>query len=69
METPPQSDPAFDGECAFALSTGKQGVAGRQDLAFEQDGRRYLFSNRVARFLWKVLPGRRAKAEATWAGD
>ena len=69
METPPQRDPEFDGECAFALSTGKKGVAGRQDLTLEEDGRRYVFSNPVARFLWKVLPGRRAKAEATWAGD
>lgn len=68
METPTQKPAEFDGQCAFALSTGKKGVAGRQDCALEQDGRRYLFSNPVARFLWKVLPGRRARAEGAWRG-
>lgn len=62
------SSPAeFDGQCAFALSTGKKGVDGSKDLSLDQDGKTYYFSNFFARFLWKVLPGRREKAESTWA--
>jgi hypothetical protein len=62
-----QQAPAFAGECAFALSTGKKGVAGKATLYTVQDGNKYLFSNPVAKLLWRVLPGRRRKAEATWA--
>jgi hypothetical protein len=59
--------PEFDGQCAFALSTGKKGVAGKPALYAVQDGKRYLFSNPVARFLWRVLPGRRESAQRTWS--
>lgn len=59
--------PEFDGQCAFALSTGKKGVAGKPALYKVQHAKRYLFSNPVAKFLWSVLPGRRKKAEATWS--
>lgn len=59
-------DPEFQGQCAFALSTGKKGVEGKENCYLIQDGKRYLFSNPVAKFLWRILPGRREKAESTW---
>ena len=63
------SSPEFEGQCAFALSTGKKGVPGKAGIALEEDGKTYLFSNPVAKFLWKVLPGRKEKAESTWTGE
>jgi len=57
----------FDGQCAFALSTGKKDVDGSADISLTQDGKTYNFSNSVARFLWKILPGRREKAESTFS--
>lgn len=62
-----EQSPEFNGQCAFALSTGKKGVAGRPELHTVQHGKRYLFSNPVAKFLWFVLPGRRKKAELNWS--
>lgn len=62
-----QPSPEFAGQCAFALSTGKTGVAGRPNLYAVQGGKKYLFSNPVAKILWRVLPGRKQKAEATWS--
>ena len=64
-----ESDPVaeFDGQCAFALSTGKKNVPGNEKLFLVQGGRRFIFSNPVARFLWKVLPGRLGKAESTFS--
>jgi len=61
------SQPEYDGQCAFALSTGKAGVDGSADLTLEDGGKIYQFSNPVARFLWKILPNRAAKADETWA--
>ena len=65
----PAVDPIaeFDGQCAFALSTGKKDVPANEDLFLIQSGRKFNFSNPVARFLWKVLPGRLRKAESTWS--
>jgi len=57
----------FDGECAFAVSTGKRDVEGSPKHHLVQDGKTYLFKNGAARFLWKVLPGRAEKAEAVWS--
>lgn len=59
--------PEFNGECAFALSTGKKGVAGQRDCSKVESGKMYLFSNPIAKVLWSVLPGRRARAEMTWS--
>jgi len=59
--------PEYDGECAFAVSTGKRDVAGSASHSVVDGDRTYYFKNGVARFLWKVLPGRAAKADATWA--
>lgn len=60
--------PEFNGECAFALSTGKRGVPGSSKYTIVEAGRTYQFKNGAARFLWKVLPNRSAKANAVWAG-
>lgn len=57
----------YDGECAFAVSTGKREVAGSPKHAVVDGDKTYQFSNRVARLLWKVLPNRAAKADAVWA--
>jgi len=57
----------FDGECAFAVSTGKREVAGSHKHRLTTNGKTYLFSNGAAKFLWKVLPNRESKAEAVWA--
>ena len=61
--------PEFGGQCAFALSTGKNGVLGKNNLFVIQNGKKYLFSNPVAKFLWKIFPGRREKAEACWSNN
>ncbi len=57
----------FNGECAFAVSLGKLAVPGSSNHQLIEDGRIYYFKNPVARFLWRVLPNRAAKAEMTWA--
>jgi len=57
----------FGGNCAFALSVGKQDVPGSSDHCVVEGDKTYYFSNGVARLLWKVLPNREKKANATWA--
>ena len=69
METQHDQNAEFGGECAFALSTGKKGVHGKNNLYVIRDGKKYLFSNPVAKFLFKILPGRREKAEQTWGQE
>ncbi|MFY0600791.1 MAG: hypothetical protein JXR03_14045 [Cyclobacteriaceae bacterium] len=55
----------YDGHCAFAVSTGKMDVAaGNHDLKI--DGKTYLFSNPIAKFLFKLLPNRIQKADSNW---
>jgi hypothetical protein len=63
MNTP---TPEFKGQCAFALSLGKQGVTGSESCYSIRDGKKYLFSNPVAKFLFAILPGRKEKAESHW---
>lgn len=67
MNEQSEQPPEFDGQCAFALSVGKKGVAGQETVYAIQDGKRYLFSNPVAKFLWHVLPGRKKKAQVNWS--
>lgn len=67
MSSQSEQRPEYRGQCAFALSIGKKGVAGKDNCYMIQDGRKYLFSNSVARFLWRVLPGRRDNAERNWS--
>ena len=58
--------PEYGGDCAFALSTGKRDVTGSPKHQIVDGARTYHFSNGVARFLWKILPNRAAKADAAW---
>lgn len=66
--TSPAAEPAFDGQCGFAVSTGKLGVEGSPRFTLEDGDRTVLFKNRAARFLWRVLPDRAAKADLVWSG-
>jgi hypothetical protein len=58
----------FDGQCAFAVSVGKTDVDGSPSHRLEDGDKIYYFKNGAARFLWKVLPDRSAKATEAWAG-
>lgn len=56
---------AYDGQCAFAVSTGKTDVkGGKHSMGIE--GRAYLFSNPIAKLLFKILPNRLEKANENW---
>jgi len=55
----------FDGHCAFALSIGKLEVMGT-DSRLTVNNKTYVFSNPVAKFLFRILPNRVEKAEANW---
>ena len=58
----------YNGHCAFAVSTGKLDVkGGKHQLTIQ--GRTYLFSNPVAKFLFKVLPNRIEKADENWKNN
>ncbi|MFY0687422.1 MAG: hypothetical protein JXQ90_09665 [Cyclobacteriaceae bacterium] len=61
-----QGSLAYEGHCAFAVSTGKLDVMGGKHQ-LEQNGKTYRFSNPVAKILFKVLPGRVKKADQNWA--
>ncbi len=54
-----------DGHCAFAVSTGKTDVKGGNS-SLTIDNNTYLFSNPVAKLLFKLLPGRIEKAANNW---
>ena len=56
---------AYDGHCAFAVSTGKTDVKGGKN-SLMIDGKIYLFSNPIAKFLFKLLPNRVEKADTNW---
>ena len=60
------SNAEFNGQCAFAVSVGKKDVKCDGSHYVIQNDKKYLFSNPVAKFLWKVLPGRKQKAESNW---
>lgn len=59
--------PQYGGECAFAVSTGKRHVAGSPNHKIVDGDKTYYFKNGAARFLWRLLPNRAAKADAAWA--
>lgn len=59
----------FNGNCAFAVSLGKKSVPGCESCYLMQDGKKYLFSNPVAKLLWRVIPGRMKKAESNWSAQ
>ncbi len=56
---------AYNGNCAFAMSTGKADVKGGKHT-LKRDGISYRFSNPVAKLLFMVLPGRKEKADKYW---
>lgn len=56
---------AFNGHCAFAVSTGKLNVEGGNHT-LEIDGRTFKFSNPIAKLLFKLLPDRISKADKIW---
>ncbi len=58
----PQSK--FDGNCAFAVRVGKLDVPGKYETVI--DGKRYRFSNPIAKWLFKVLPNSAERADANW---
>ncbi len=60
-----QQNTAYNGFCAFAVSTGKLDVKGGEHTA-TIDGINYQFSNPVAKFLFKILPNRIEKANTNW---
>lgn len=55
----------YNGLCAFAVSTGKKDVKGGTHYA-TVNGKTYVFSNPIAKLLFKLLPNRIAKADAIW---
>ena len=57
---------AYDGHCAFAVSTGKTDVKGGNSSLTIED-KTYLFSNGVAKVLFRILPNRVKKADEIWA--
>lgn len=66
MSTSDQNNTAeYEGHCAFAVSTGKLDVKGG-DQSLTIDGKTYLFSNPVAKILFKLLPNRIGKADTNW---
>lgn len=57
----------YGGQCAFAVSVGKKGVEGKPNHYVIRDGKKYVFSNPVAKLLWSILPGRKRKADTNWS--
>ena len=57
--------PAYNGQCAFATSLGREEV-GDPTKWQVSDGRLFFNSNAVAQLLWRALPGRRASADRHW---
>lgn len=56
---------AYDGHCAFAVSTGKTDVKGGKN-SLTIDGITYHFSNPIAKVLFRLLPNRVKKADTNW---
>jgi len=55
----------FNGHCAFAISTGKTEVLGGSH-SIVKNGKKYLFSNIVAKYLFMLVPNSTGKAEKIW---
>lgn len=68
MNTQVKQTTRYDGQCAFAVSLGKKDVAGNERHMLTQNGETYLFSNPVAKLIWRLVPGRKQKADAVWSG-
>jgi len=63
--TNPNKTVVYNGHCAFAVSTGKMNVKGGSQSAII-DGKTYLFSNPIAKILFKVMPNSIHKADINW---
>jgi YHS domain-containing protein len=57
---------AYGGHCAFAMSLGKKEVMGEQKYSFIKNGKTYLFSNPVAKLLFRIFPGRENKVDSNF---
>jgi len=55
----------YGGHCAFAVSSGKMDVKGGKHSSTIA-GKTYLFSNPIAKMLFKLLPNRIFKADTNW---
>lgn len=60
-----ESNDEFNGQCAFGVYLGKEGVPGGK-YPLEINGKRYTFSNKPVRFFFKNFSSIRAKAHANW---
>ena len=56
----------YNGHCAFAMSLGKIDVMGHEKYSLIKDGKTYLFSNPVAKLLFRILPNTKIKADSNW---
>ena len=59
-------NPEYGGNCAFATSIGKKGVKGNPQYSLKIGSKRYIFLNPVAKLLFRILPGRKSKADKNW---
>lgn len=55
----------YGGHCAFAVSTGKTDVKGGKS-SLQKNNKTYLFSNGIAKILFRLLPNRIQKADEIW---
>ncbi|WP_106794272.1 hypothetical protein [Aquimarina sp. Aq78] len=56
----------YNGNCAFAVSTGKIATKASGKYVLTKNGKHYAFSNSIAKFLFKLLPNRIEKANTAW---
>ena len=56
---------SYNGHCAFAVSKGKTDIQGGTQNSII-DGKTYIFSNPITKFLFKLLPNRIEKADTHW---
>jgi hypothetical protein len=69
MQKQTETTPEYNGQCAFAVSLGKmgeQGALGRENCYLLDGDKKYLFLNPVAKFLWRLIPGSRKRADTNW---
>ncbi|WP_422935389.1 hypothetical protein [Sinomonas sp. P47F7] len=61
----------FDGKCAFALSVGPAAKApeGKPEHILVRDGKTYVFSAAVPKWLFQIIPGSADRAQKNWASN
>lgn len=65
MSNEPLNLAEYDGHCAFAVSAGKTDVMGGK-RSLQINNKTYLFSNGIAKILFRLLPNRIQKADEIW---